>query len=99
VIPGNDDALRAIRLFTQKIADAVVEARSLATEQEFTAEKIVSDESSGEDTPAEYNQYLDPKYAEQLISESMATSEEAAELPRKGPSSETPEPVAGSVGE
>jgi small subunit ribosomal protein S2 len=99
VIPGNDDALRAIRLFTQKIADAVVEARSLATEQEFTAEKIVSDESSGEETPAEYNQYLDPKYAEQLISESMATSEEAAELPRKGPSSETPEPVAGSVGE
>ena len=25
VIPGNDDALRAIRLFTPKIADAVVE--------------------------------------------------------------------------
>ena len=99
VIPGNDDALRAIRLFTQKIADAVVEGRSLATEQEFTAEKIVSDESTGEETPAEYTQYLDPKYAEQLISESMATSEEPPELPRKGPGSETPEPVAGSVGE
>src|SRR5664279_1020663 len=28
VIPGNDDALRAIRLFTTKIADAVVEART-----------------------------------------------------------------------
>ena len=32
VIPGNDDALRAIRLFTTKIADAVVEGRQLATE-------------------------------------------------------------------
>ena len=35
VIPGNDDALRAIRLFTTKIADAVVEARSLATTADF----------------------------------------------------------------
>ncbi len=31
VIPGNDDALRAIRLFTSKIADSVVEGRALAT--------------------------------------------------------------------
>ena len=43
VIPGNDDALRAIRLFTTKIADAVVEGRTLATEHEFVAEKIVSE--------------------------------------------------------
>ena len=47
VIPGNDDALRAIRLFTSKIADAVVEGRALATEQDFTAEKIVTDETAG----------------------------------------------------
>src|ERR671938_1082816 len=45
VIPGNDDALRAIRLFTTKIADAVVEGRALASEQDFAAEKIVSDEA------------------------------------------------------
>src|ERR1019366_48626 len=35
VIPGNDDALRAIRLFASKIADAVVEGRALATEHDF----------------------------------------------------------------
>src|SRR6201987_419372 len=70
VIPGNDDALRAIRLFTTKIADAIVEGRSLATETEFTAEKIVSeDEGVAEHTPEEYGHYLDPKYAEQLMSE------------------------------
>src|SRR5690606_8386265 len=35
VIPGNDDALRAIRLFTNKIAEAVIEGRQLATEIDF----------------------------------------------------------------
>ena len=44
VIPGNDDALRAIRLFTTKVADAVVEGRALATEQDFVSDKIVTDE-------------------------------------------------------
>src|SRR5213595_610274 len=33
VIPGNDDAIRAIRLFTQKIADAVLEGDNLAEER------------------------------------------------------------------
>ena len=35
VIPGNDDALRAIRLFTNKMADAVIEGRGLATTEDF----------------------------------------------------------------
>src|SRR6201992_1767896 len=64
VIPGNDDALRAIRLFTSKIADAVVEGRSLASEQDFPAEKLVPEETPAEDLTAEYSQYVDPKYAE-----------------------------------
>ncbi len=100
VIPGNDDALRAIRLFTTKIADAVVEGRSLATEQEFAAEKIVSDDESGEQNPEEYTQYMDLKYAEQLMSESLATSLDPDAPPRKGPGSEMiDEPVASTVGE
>jgi small subunit ribosomal protein S2 len=33
VIPGNDDAIRAIRLFTQKTADAVLEGYNLAEER------------------------------------------------------------------
>src|SRR3979490_2951724 len=64
VIPGNDDALRAIRLFTSKIADSVVEGRALATEQDCAAEKIVTDETPAEET-LEYSQYVDPKYAEE----------------------------------
>ena len=31
-IPGNDDALRAIKLFTGMVADAIAEARSMAME-------------------------------------------------------------------
>jgi small subunit ribosomal protein S2 len=32
-IPGNDDAIRAIKLFTAAIADAVIEGRQLAEER------------------------------------------------------------------
>jgi small subunit ribosomal protein S2 len=38
VIPGNDDALRAIRLFTSKIADSVAEGAAAATDKQFATE-------------------------------------------------------------
>jgi len=38
VIPGNDDALRAIRLFTSKIADSIAEGAAAATDKQFAAE-------------------------------------------------------------
>jgi small subunit ribosomal protein S2 len=75
VIPGNDDALRAIRLFTNKIADAIIEGRALATEQDFAAEKLITEETPAEETPAEYQQFLDPQYAQQLMAESLVEEE------------------------
>ena len=36
VIPGNDDALRAIRLFTSKISDSVVEGVQMSADKQFT---------------------------------------------------------------
>ena len=103
VIPGNDDALRAIRLFASKIADAVIEGRSLATEQDFTADKIVQDESPSEEGMMEYAKYVDPKYAEEIMAESLSMAEEpVAVSQRKGPASETaelaPEPAATESG-
>jgi small subunit ribosomal protein S2 len=71
VIPGNDDALRAIRLFTNKIAEAVIEGRALASEHDFAAERVVTDDAAMDVSSSEYNQYLDPQYAEQLMSESL----------------------------
>ena len=51
-IPGNDDALRAIRLFTSKVADAVLEGRQVAEgralEEERLASEAAYDEGSGE---------------------------------------------------
>jgi len=38
VIPGNDDALRAIRLFTSKIADSAAEGAQLVSEKAFESE-------------------------------------------------------------
>src|ERR1700751_187753 len=75
VIPGNDDALRAIRLFASKVAEAVVEGRPLATEQDFSAEKLdavadtVTDETPAGESMMEYAEYVDPKYAEKVMAE------------------------------
>jgi small subunit ribosomal protein S2 len=98
VIPGNDDALRAIRLFASKIADSVVEGRALASEQEFTTEKLVTDETPVEEVP-EYTEYVDPKYAEKIMAETLMEEPEPATSPRKGPASETAEPVPEAVTE
>ncbi|HLH19112.1 MAG TPA: 30S ribosomal protein S2 [Bryobacteraceae bacterium] len=98
VIPGNDDALRAIRLFASKIADAVIEGRSLATEQDFTADKIVQDETPAGEGMMEYTEYVDPKYAEKIMAESLSLEEEPAQpSQRKGPASETAEPEPETV--
>ncbi len=35
VIPGNDDALRAIRLFTSKISDSIIEGVQMATDKQY----------------------------------------------------------------
>jgi small subunit ribosomal protein S2 len=84
VIPGNDDALRAIRLFTNKIADAVIEGRALATEQEFAAERIVSEEPVTEVDLSQHAHYLAPEFAEQLMQESMPDEDlPSVSLPKK----------------
>jgi len=41
IIPGNDDALRAIRLFTSKIADAVIEGRQTYEQSQLEAAKAI----------------------------------------------------------
>ena len=93
VIPGNDDALRAIRLFTNKVAEAVIEGRQLATEADFAAAALPqhaeeAEETSVEDIP-EYAQYVDPQYAQQLMTESMPDEDLPSVSQRKGPESET----------
>ena len=63
VIPGNDDALRAIRLFASKIADSVVEGAQAATDKQMAdiasgvqyseAAEAAAASSAGEGEPGE----------------------------------------------
>jgi small subunit ribosomal protein S2 len=55
VIPGNDDALRAIRLFTSKIADAVLEGHHAFEQTQIAEEKAAQE---GADVP-EKVEYVD----------------------------------------
>ena len=48
VIPGNDDALRAIRLFASRIADAILEGQNVGTEGMGGEAAETSEEETGE---------------------------------------------------
>ena len=61
IIPGNDDALRAIRLFTTKISDSVIEGRNAYQQSQVAEQKSAEDQALVEgveyvDTSA-YEQY------------------------------------------
>jgi len=65
IIPGNDDAIRAIHLFASKMADAVIEGRQLYEKQlqteEVKEEKAATPpvESPGEITTEEGNEAME----------------------------------------
>jgi len=81
VIPGNDDALRAIRLFTSKISDAVLTGRQ-SFEQTQIADQKATEGAAGEEAP----EYVDTSAYEQYEKmegdyvEGEATDEAAASV-------------------
>jgi small subunit ribosomal protein S2 len=85
VIPGNDDALRAIRLFTSKISDAVLAGRQ-SFEQSQIADEKAADGATGEEAP----EYVDTSAYEQY-------EKQEGDFVEAEPSSteEVPAPVAG----
>jgi small subunit ribosomal protein S2 len=98
IIPGNDDALRAIRLFTSKISDAVIEGKqSLEQSQLAEAKATEGAETSvdGIDPSVEYKDtskyesyeksegdFVDPATLEQPFAADAAL-DPAAEVPDK----------------
>jgi small subunit ribosomal protein S2 len=48
VIPGNDDALRAIRLFTSRISDAILEGQQAAEQKRLEEEKVAAEKAAEE---------------------------------------------------
>ena len=96
VIPGNDDALRAIRLFTSKIADSVVEGHALAKEAVPEAEKAAEGE---EETGPAYTNYSLVNTAPVAPKEETAAKGEV-EAPGKAPEAQAePERVPERVEE
>jgi small subunit ribosomal protein S2 len=84
VIPGNDDALRAIRLFASKISDAVVSGRQSFEQSQIADQKVAAGEGSEDavdyvDTSA-YEQYekTEGDFVEGEPTEAIAAPEEAA---------------------
>ena len=56
VIPGNDDAIRAIELYTESVADAVIEGRNAVTTGASAEEFVeVNEDAETEAAPAEVN--------------------------------------------
>jgi len=83
IIPGNDDALRAIRLFTSKISDAVVVGRETYAQSQIADQKLTSaDGEQGDvdyvDTSA-YEQY--EKQEGDFVEGEPVATEEAAAVP------------------
>ena len=58
VIPGNDDALRAVRLFASRISDAIVEGNQIATEGGVVAQEGQTSEETSDDSRAETSSAL-----------------------------------------
>jgi small subunit ribosomal protein S2 len=52
VIPGNDDALRAIRLFTSKISDSIAEGAQLMTDKQVADLQAASDAAQAAEAAA-----------------------------------------------
>ena len=84
VIPGNDDALRAIRLFTSKIADAVVAGKQIYERTQVADQKVAEGVETVEkveyvDT-SPYEKYEKPEgdFAEIEPSEVLAAADDAA---------------------
>ena len=76
IIPGNDDAIRAIKLLTSKIADACVEGRTIWEEKlQAETDKAVEEEMIEAAEEAE-------------VAEEAAASENAEETPAEGETTE-----------
>ncbi len=79
VIPGNDDALRAIRLFASKIADSAAEGRQLMTDKQIEDMNAAAGAAHA---------------AEVAAAESSAAAEAAAAVGETGPENGTGEDIS-----
>jgi small subunit ribosomal protein S2 len=86
IIPSNDDAIRAIKLFTSRIADACVEGKH-AYEQKLQAGEVVKkqeqDQVVVERKVFVFKEFGEESEKEQTTSVAVSESETGAEAPRQ----------------
>ena len=89
-IPGNDDAIRAIKLITSKIAEAIVEVRQVETEGEVEEAEAAEEEAAEEEEK--------PEGIEAIADEDLVMLEEELELAAIEPEVEDAEEIAKKFG-
>jgi small subunit ribosomal protein S2 len=87
VIPGNDDALRAIRLFASKVADSIAEGVQAATDKQGADIASVAARSDAEAAP---EAKAAPTSADLAEEEQLNMEEVLGGKVRKAPESEAP---------
>jgi small subunit ribosomal protein S2 len=99
-IPGNDDALRAIKLFASKIADSMIEGRELASEHDFApAEQVPAAEEEPVDM-SHYAEYVDPRLNEDVLTEGIADLDlPSVSLPKRQAEEEPAEEASQEAGQ
>jgi len=94
IIPGNDDALRAIRLFTSKISESVLEGHNTYQQSQVADQKAAADQALVDGV-----EYVDTSAYEQYEKQEgdfvEAVVELSADIPVEPPAetSETETPV------
>jgi small subunit ribosomal protein S2 len=76
VIPGNDDALRAIRLFTSKISDSIAEGAQLMTDKQVADMAAATEQAQAQET----QRAEDAAAAAELRSQEAAAASDLAEI-------------------
>jgi small subunit ribosomal protein S2 len=95
VIPGNDDAIRAIRLYAQLAADAILEGRASAPMPEDGADADEFVELDAEGNPIESTRDSQPAKKKATAKATKKTAKKkAAAKPAKDKTEEKPEPAA-----
>jgi small subunit ribosomal protein S2 len=94
VIPGNDDALRAIRLFASRIADAIIEGRQVGTEGSVAvADAAAEEEAAAEAVAPEIGSLT--AIPKEYLSEDERAEMESADIPDE--EEEEDEPVSAEM--
>jgi len=83
VIPGNDDALRAIRLFASKIADSVLEGQGLAKEAKPARDDAEAEGGDDEMTSLPGTDQKSPRERTRAKRIDGATGDETVEAPNE----------------